>query len=147
VGSVLVERSLDLRYTGQNYEITVPYESGDVALLRLAFERWHRQLYGYATGEGVECVNLRVAARVERDALMRPVAGTGAAAAPAGHRRASFPDVGEMVIPRYERAALGVGQRVDGPAVIEDAWSTTVVYPGQLGAADALGNLVIEVSP
>src|SRR5205823_1803664 len=37
VGSVLVTRSLDLRYTGQNYEITVPYAGSDVAALRLAF--------------------------------------------------------------------------------------------------------------
>src|SRR5262249_2496680 len=47
-GSVLITRSLDLRYAGQNYEINVPYEEGDVAVLRLAFERRHRQLYGYA---------------------------------------------------------------------------------------------------
>jgi hypothetical protein len=36
---------------------------------------------------------------------------------------------------------------VDGPALIEDAWSTTVVYPGQRGAADPLGNLVLEIEP
>src|SRR6266567_2413044 len=72
--SVLVARSLDLRYTGQNYEIDVAYEEGDVAALRLAFERRHRQLYGYATGESVECVNLRLMARVESDAALAPVA-------------------------------------------------------------------------
>ncbi len=147
VGSVLVTRSLDLRYTGQNYEITVPYAEGDVAALRLAFERWHRQLYGYATGESVECVNLRVTARVESEAAVMPVARTCAAAAPIGHRRASFPDAGEVVIPRYERDALAVGQTIAGPAVIEDEWSSTVVYPGQRAASDPLGNLLIESAP
>jgi N-methylhydantoinase A len=146
VVSVLVARSLDLRYTGQNYEINVSYEEGDVALLRLAFERRHRQLYGYATGESVECVNLRLTARLESATAMMPVAGASAAVAPIGQRRAFFPDAGAVIIPRYERGALAVGQPIAGPAVIEDEWSTTVVYPGQLGAPDSLGNLAIETS-
>ena len=147
VGSVLVARSLDLRYAGQNYEINVPCEDGDVAALRLAFERRHRQLYGYATGESVECVNLRVTARVESDVTAMPVARASAAAAPIGQRRAFFADAGEVVIPRYERGALAVDQAIAGPAAIEDEWSTTVVYPGQLGVADSLGNLAIETRP
>jgi N-methylhydantoinase A len=145
--SVLVARSLDLRYTGQNYEIDVAYEEGDVAALRLAFERRHRQLYGYATGESVECVNLRLMARIESDAALAPVAAvSGAAAAPLASPRAFFPETGEVSMPRYDRGALAVGQAVAGPAVIEDEWSTTVVYPGQRCVADSLGNLVIETS-
>ena len=145
--SVLVARSLDLRYTGQNYEIDVAYEEGDVAALRLAFERRHRQLYGYATGESVECVNLRLMARVESDAALAPVAAvSGAAAAPLASPRAFFPETGEVSMPRYDRGALAVGQAAAGPAVIEDEWSTTVVYPGQRCVADSLGNLVIETS-
>ena len=145
--SVLVARSLDLRYTGQNYEIDVAYEEGDVAVLRLAFERRHRQLYGYATGESVECVNLRLMARIESDAALAPVAAvSGAAAAPLASPRAFFPETGEVSMPRYDRGALAVGQAAAGPAVIEDEWSTTVVYPGQRCVADSLGNLVIETS-
>ena len=142
--SVLVGRSLDLRYTGQNYEIDVPYEEGDVAALRLAFERRHRQLYGYATGESVECVNLRVMARIESDAALAPVAAVSGAGAPLASRRAFFPETGEVSTPRHDRSALAVGQAVAGPAVIEDEWSTTVVYPGQRCVADSLGHLVIE---
>ena len=147
VASVRVARSLDLRYTGQNYEINVPYEDGDVAALRLAFERRHRQLYGYATGESVECVNLRLTARVESGAAMMPAPAEAGAAGPVGRRRAFFPDAGEVSIPRHERSGLGVGQAIAGPAVIEDDWSTTVVYPGQRAASDSLGNLVIESDP
>ena len=145
--SVLVARSLDLRYAGQNYEIDVAYDEGDVAALRLAFERRHRQLYGYATGESVECVNLRLMARIESDAALAPVAAvSGAAAAPLASPRAFFPETGEVSMPRYDRGALAVGQAAAGPAVIEDEWSTTVVYPGQRCVADSLGNLVIETS-
>ena len=66
-------------------------------------------------------------------------------AASLGKRRAFFPDVGDVTLPLYERSALGVGTILEGPAVIEDEWSTTVVYPGQRVTADHLGNLVIEV--
>ena len=146
VGSVLVARSIDLRYTGQNYEITVPYEGSDAAALRVAFEERHRRLYGYATGESVECVNLRVTTRVETGATMTPTPGApGGGAAPMGRRRAFFPDAGDVILPLYERNGIGVGTSLEGPAVIEDEWSTTVVYPGQRATADHLGNLVIEV--
>jgi N-methylhydantoinase A len=64
VSDVTVARSLDLRYVGQNYEIELPHRT-DPAGLRPAFEARHRQLYGYATGESIECVNLRVVARLD----------------------------------------------------------------------------------
>jgi N-methylhydantoinase A len=146
-GSVQVARSADLRYTGQNYEINVPYDEGDLSALRGTFERRHRQLYGYATGESVECVNLRVTARVMSEAAPTPMAMARAAAAPVGRRRAFFPDTGQVIILCYERGALAVGQAIAGPAVIEDEWSTIVVYPGQRAAADSLGNLLIESEP
>ncbi len=137
-------RSLDLRYAGQNYEITVPYEGDNLPTLRAAFERRHRQLYGYATGESVECVNLRVTARVEEDWEPTPAPRVSGTAAPAGLLRAFFHETGEVGMPRYERGALPAGGAISGPAVIEDEWSTTVVYPGQRSTADRLGNLVIE---
>jgi N-methylhydantoinase A len=177
---VIVSRAVDLRYSGQNYEIAVPWDGGGPPALRAQFERRHRQLYGYATGESVECVTLRVTARVERawtpaaergdsardeagDGSGDPVSRAGRAAtaspgpagaggrasaggspAPAGSQRAFFPGVGEVAMPRHDRGALPAGRPIEGPALIEDEWSTTVVYPGQRAAADALGNLVIE---
>ena len=145
---VRVTRSLDLRYTGQNYEISVPYEGPDLAALRVAFERRHRQLYGYATGERVECVNLRVTALREDDVWRpAPAPAVSGAAAPAGSQRAFFPETGEVTMPRYERGAVPAGHPIAGPALIEDEWSTIVVYPGQRSTSDRLGNLVIETGP
>ncbi len=145
-GRARVFRSLDLRYAGQNYEINVPYEEAGAAELRLAFERRHRQLYGYATGESVECVNLRATARVEGEWIPAAASGASGAVAPDGWHRAFFPDTGGLTIPRYDRGALPIGRTVPGPAVIEDEWSTTVVYPGQRCAADRLGNLLIDIA-
>lgn len=141
---VAVRRSVDVRYVGQNYELEVPAADGAGAV-RAAFEARHRQLYGYATGEFLECVNLRVSASVPG-----PVPATAPRASPgraevAGHHPAYFPETGEVDLPRYERPALGPGQIVAGPALIEDEESTVLVYPGQRAAADAAGNLVIEV--
>jgi N-methylhydantoinase A len=145
---VAVERTADLRYAGQNYEIEVPY-AADPGRLREAFEARHRQLYGYATGETVECVNLRVVARLE--APLPPAArGAGSSrgrrrAQPVGRQRAVFAGPGEVQLARYDRGALAPGAAVDGPAIVDDEWSTIVVYPGQRATADGSGNLLIDV--
>jgi N-methylhydantoinase A len=143
--AITVKRSLDLRYRGQNYELEIPLAGGDPDRLRPEFEVRHRRLYGYATGEALECVSLRVTARV-------PSAGSGSApsparrpAAPAGTLRAFFPGPGTVDMPRYERETLGEGALVEGPAFIEDEWTTTVVPPGQRCRADRWGNLLLEV--
>ena len=63
---------------------------------------------------------------------------------PTGRHRAYFPPVGEVSLPRYDRARLPVGRMIAGPAIIEDESSTTVLWPGQHGHADRSGNLIIE---
>jgi len=140
---VALARSADLRYTGQNYELQVPWRS-DAGALRGAFEARHRQLYGYATGESVECVNLRVVARVRDTGVEPPEFGPVGDGESAGAQRAWFPETGEVRLPLYHRAMLAAERPVLGPALIEDEWSTTLVYPGQRCAADRFGNLVIE---
>jgi N-methylhydantoinase A len=141
---ISLRRGVELRYTGQNYEIEVPWRPRALGL-REAFEARHRQLYGYASGESVECVNLRVVARVdERGARLAPVSPV-AGDPRGGEQRAYFAGTGEVALRRYHRDRLVPGRAVRGPALIEDAWSTTLVEPGQRCAADRLGNLVIEV--
>jgi N-methylhydantoinase A len=92
-------------------------------------------------------VNLRVSAQLVRDELtFGSSAGTGTAK-PVGELRAFFRGAEPLAMPRYERGALPPGQEVLGPALVEDEWSTTLVYPGQRCQADRLGNLLIEVAP
>jgi N-methylhydantoinase A len=141
---VRLARSADLRYVGQNYELEVPCGDGDLAALRAAFERRHRALYGYATGERVECVNLRVVAHVAGEAVVTAPPAAAGRPEPAGHHPGYFRETGPVTLPRYDRGALPAGATVEGPALVEDAWSTTVVYPGQRCAADARGNLVLD---
>jgi N-methylhydantoinase A len=143
---VALERSLDLRYTGQNYELEIG-EHIEPEALRAAFEARHRELYGYATGDSVECVNLRVVARLTEAGLELPAVAPSAEPRVLGAQPAYFPETGPVILRRWDRSTLRAGHPVDGPALIEDAWSTTVVYPGQRGAADPLGNLVLEIEP
>jgi N-methylhydantoinase A len=143
--AIVVTRGLDLRYVGQNYEIEVGYVPGGPPALRTAFEQRHRQLYGYATGENVECVNLRVTARTAEPRPPLPALPFGTSAVRLGAHRAYFKETGPVEMARYDRSGLPAGQAIAGPAMIEDEWSTTVVYPGMRAAADRLGNLVIEV--
>ena len=140
---VLVRRSADLRYAGQNYDLEIDVGGGPDAL-RAAFEHRHRQLYGYATGESVECVNLRVTAQLVRDDVALPHAAGSTAASAADTLRAYFRETGPVTMPRYERASLATSQTIAGPALVEDEWSTTLVYPGQRCHADRRGNLLIE---
>jgi len=142
---VTVQRSIDFRYVGQNYELEIGWVPGGPAPLKAAFEARHRQLYGYATGENVECVNLRVTARVLEEPLPLPPPPAGDSARSTGTHRAYFTETGAVEMPRYDRASLPAGHAVAGPAMIEHEWSTTIVYPGQRCVADRLGNLVIEV--
>ena len=142
---ITIARSLDLRYAGQNYELEIPWDSGDVTALRAAFEARHRQLYGYATGESVECINLRATARVVEATSTLPRLELRGGSETSGEQPAFFPETGTVTLRRFDRGALPPRRPVDGPALIEDEWSTTLVYPGQRCEADYHGNLVLEV--
>ncbi len=136
---VILRRSLDLRYLGQNYEIEVPVAPGlDGEAIRQRFSESHRRQYAYATEDPVEGVNVRVTALVPSRTHGLPPA----ASAPGrgrGERRAFFYGTGWAAVPVYRRDGLDAGDAIRGPAVVEDEWSTLVIYPGQVGRRDDLG--------
>jgi len=144
-GDCEVRRSMDLRYVGQNYEIEVPVEAGeDGAAIRRRFTAFHARRYEYTTDEPVEGVNVRVTARVPSSAPALPEIDDDPAAGPAGRRRAYFYGHGWVEASVVPRAGLGVDREIPGPAIVEDAWSTTVVYPGQRLRRTPEGHLWIE---
>jgi N-methylhydantoinase A len=71
-------------------------------------------------------------------------AGSGEGA-PFAEQEAFFPETGPTALPIYRRDALAPGQPVKGPALVEDPWATTLIYPGQTGLVDRIGNLLIDV--
>jgi N-methylhydantoinase A len=142
---IRIDRTVDVRYRGQNYELPVPWR-GTLGDLRRDFQALHQQLYAYATGEAMECVNLRVRAAVALEPPRLPEWPGRSAGAPSAEQRAYFPEIGQTALPVYRRADLAAEQPIKGPALVEDPWATTLVYPGQTGVLDAFGNLVIEVA-
>jgi N-methylhydantoinase A len=149
---IIFERSLDLRYAIQKYELAVPIAGGPIAeadrqLWRERFDARHEQQYGTrADDQIVEIVNYRLAARIplpRPEAKRWPRAGEEPGQAAKGSRRAYFD--GWVDCPVYARDRLAHGHRIAGPAIIEQVDSTTVIHPGQNSHVDAFGNIVIEV--
>ena len=147
-------RSIDMRYEGQAHELTVPCPPGrpDAAMLqelRTRFQAAHRQMYGYAPeDEPIRIVTLRLQAtgRVPKLALPEaPPATTAVADAVQGRRDVWLPEAGGTVAcPVYDRAQLGPGHRIAGPAIVEQMDSTTLVLPGQRASVDRWLNLLVE---
>jgi N-methylhydantoinase A len=149
-----LERWLDLRYAGQNYELLIPvdevvWRQGTVAPLRRAFLSAHEETYGFAAeDEPIQVVNARLVARgvPDRPTLPRQATGVGdSKVALLGHRPVDFAGSGgPLDCPVYDRARLGAGHRVAGPAVIEQFDSTTLLAPGQVMEVDPHGLLVVR---
>ena len=149
-----LERWLDLRYVGQNFELLVPvpeetWRAGDCTALRRRFLETHEQVYGFAAeDEPVQVVNVRLVARGLADPprLARlPRGGVEASAAEIGRRGVYVDDAqGVVPCPVYARARLLAGQRIAGPAVVEQFDATTWLLPRQEAVVDDLGFLVIR---
>jgi N-methylhydantoinase A len=145
---------LDLRYPNQGYELSVPcprpLTQEDRSPVRHAFDQLHRQVFGTnAPDEEPELVNVRLTsvARIPKLTLSeKPTAGSSPAAAKTEERPVFFEETGKFVpTPIYRRDSLTSGNRVVGPAIIEQLDATTVIYPRQEARVDHLGNLIIEV--
>ncbi|EMY35982.1 5-oxoprolinase [Arthrobacter crystallopoietes BAB-32] len=134
----LVTRSVDLRYKGQSYELTVPWEESPDAQ-RAAFDRLHRESYGFADDQAeLEAVTARVSVEVPTAETHREASAGGAHCDPIGHRPVYFAG-GWMDTPIYRRADLPVGVDVPGPLVAEQLDSTVVVGPNQICRTDEFG--------
>ncbi len=148
-----VSRSLDMRYGGQGYELSIPCPLGKIdeaaiALLHSRFEQAHLQAYGYASkDEPVQVVTLRVEAVglvPKAEFRAQPVAAGCASGAIEGARRVWLPEAGGFAeCSIYDRERLGHGHCISGPAIIDQMDSTTLILPGQVATVDAYLNLVI----
>jgi N-methylhydantoinase A len=134
-------RLADLRYQGQSFELTV--EADDLEELSARFHAEHERRYGYRMeDEVVELVNLRLVATVPRDKPDLSEAAPRRGGSPS-RRRARLDD-GWREVDVYQRAALGVGSELQGPAVVELAESTLLVRPGWRASVDEIGTLTLE---
>jgi N-methylhydantoinase A len=147
---ILITRALDLRYSGQGYELTVAVSDVDsqpaLDAVRQRFDDEHEMMFGHkAAGEAVENISYRVKAVglvPPVDAKSYTSQGGTAADALLGHRRVRI-DGKDIECAVYQRERLDVGVRFEGPAVIEQFDCTTVVMPEQNVSVDQFKNLVV----
>jgi N-methylhydantoinase A len=151
-GAIRFDRTCDMRYRGQAYEINVPLPDTSpeklVDAMADAFHAMHRSMYGQAAeGDPVEFVNYRVTGvGVIKKPDLKPLGDMAAGeSAEKGTRQAYFPGIGWAETPRYERSALRPGAKIEGPALVEEAGATVVLFPGHALTVDGFGNMAIKV--
>ena len=152
----VTSRTADLRYKGQNYELSVPVPGGPItpdtiAALKTGFDQAHLQRFGFvADGEPVQLVTLRLEATgiVKKTEIKKhPVDGPDASPAKIGSREVWLPETdGFATCPVYARERLRAGNIVQGPAIVEQMDTTTVILPGMHATVDPYLNLVMETA-
>jgi len=145
---------LDLRYVGQEFTLPVPVSlqqivSTDHAAIRASFDALHEQRYAHhAKDERVEIINMRLVALGRRTKLALPHLSKARTAAPK-ERRAVYFDQGNVPVecPVYRRDDLPAGAELNGPALVSEYGSTTVIFPSDRFAVAGTGELIISVGP
>ena len=146
-------RTVDMRYVGQGYEIRVPFGNGPVdeatlAEIQAGFEAEYIRFYGRLCEDvPIQAVNWRVVVtgpKLDLSDLKMPI-GTMASQPAAVMREVLFgADDGFVSTPVYKRAGLPAGFQTTGPAIIEEAESTTIILPDWSVRVDPTGCLILE---
>jgi N-methylhydantoinase A len=147
-----LQRTADMRYVGQAYEVNVPVPNGRLTAAKVAeviarFHAMHLQLYAHNHPDApVEFVSGRVAAiglthaPALRKRRLNPARPRPKERRPVYYEEAAgFVDTGV-----YDRETLTPGTSLRGPAIIEQVDTTTVIHPGQRAKVDAFGNLLVS---
>jgi N-methylhydantoinase A len=141
------EARLDMRFVGQAFELSVPMpeDARSMADIDRAFLAAYERRYSYATAGPAEIVTFRLSAygNVDKPELPKIKAQETSQAAKIGERPVAF-DGRFHATPLYERPLLAEGAEIAGPAIIEEAGSTTLVPPGFHALVDPHGTLVLE---
>ncbi|MAF52743.1 MAG: hydantoinase/oxoprolinase family protein [SAR202 cluster bacterium] len=152
IDGCVIEVSADLRYTGQNYELPAdappaPWDQASLELLAERFNVEHQRANGYRSDRAVvQLVNLRVTALAPMPRLPSPPVQREAAldVSPSERRDVWWND-SIVSTPIHERDQLSVGMTLDGPAIVEQMDSTTLIAPGERARVDENENLIISI--
>ena len=152
--SITFVRQVEMHYAGQSHELAIDFPAGEatagtLASLRERFHTEHDRSYGHGyPDEPTELVNFRLSALGSiRKPRLREI---GAQSGPVGEARKGMRQVyfdtagGFVPTPVYDRGRLAAGHRFDGPAIVEEMDSTTLVLPDYAVEVDRYGNLVVS---
>ena len=149
---IRIERSLAMRYEGQEHSVRISLENpnldaASVENVLADFRDAYEKEYSYRLENTIEAVNFTVVAyaSVDRPQLAKIEEMGHADNALKGSRRVDFDEAGIVDTAIYDRVKLGRGVPIEGPAIVEEAGSTTVIFPGQHAHVDDFGNLHIVI--
>jgi N-methylhydantoinase A len=153
---IVIKRSADMRYVGQEHAVTVDiplsvFARRDAKAIKRLFDAMHELRYGTcAPAEPAEIVSLRSTVSGVMRKPPQAKIKRGSAAPPrsafAGKRPVNLGEGGFHATPTYRRSGLLAGNRIKGPALIEEHASTTVLMSGDVLTVDPYGNLLIAVT-
>ena len=152
---IVIGRALDMRYVGQEHAVTVDvplsaFRRGDKTALKRAFDTLHEERYGRGSpNEQAEIVSIRsTVTGVMKKPTLEKIARGGPKPrtdALTGTRKVYFEGKGWAQAAVYQRDALLAGNVINGPALIEEHATTTVLQPGDSLKVEPYGNLQIAV--
>jgi 5-oxoprolinase (ATP-hydrolysing) len=150
---IMVTRTAEMRLIGQIHEVTVPLPDGElgphrVGEINAAFKQHYSAPYSTLYADApIEALTWRVTCSGPRsEPRMEPAAGAAGANSLKNRRPAYFgPNHGQLEAAVHDRYVLRAGDRIEGPALIEEREATTVIFPGDHVEVDANGCLVIAV--
>jgi N-methylhydantoinase A/oxoprolinase/acetone carboxylase beta subunit len=150
-GDVHRVRLAEMRYAGQSYELSVPLGESDENLLVRSisgFHDLHERVYGHCDRDApIEIVAVRTVHRIPTTppSLHAPHGSGSLEDAQIDDRPAYFDETARFTeTPRYDRRRLATGQRIRGPAILEQPDTTIVVRPGQRAEVHGSGAILIE---
>jgi N-methylhydantoinase A len=148
-------RSADMRYVGQGFEIGVSLPEGNFSpdnaeTIQKMFEKKYESIYQRLCEDiSIECVNWRVTAtgpKPDIDTIQWGASNNTPSEPLKGKRNAYLPDKGDYAeLPVYDRYALTVGAKIEGPAIVEERESTLVMNGPAKARVDEFGNIIVQV--
>ena len=150
--AITFERSADMRYRKQGFEVSIPLPEGPLGpesapRITAAFEDVYRQLYGHVIPDTpLDILSWRVVARGPRPDLKLPKATSSKGPARKGERPIYIPTEGGLKpTPVHDRYALQPGDKLEGPAIIEERESTVVINGPATIRSDEHRNLIVDL--
>jgi len=151
-GPLSIQRTIDLRYLGQNYELEVPFDFDDFTPANLArlwsdFHALHEARFGFRIPqETIEAITLRCTVRCASSRPdFAPLPARSGRLEPHSVRRVVYAE-GALDTPVYQRDQLRAGDSLRGPALVEEAASVTVLAPHHRLEVTAPGHLRVTVA-
>jgi N-methylhydantoinase A len=149
--NVRMRHFLEVRYTGQDFSLpisvdTACYAEDYGATVRKAFHQLHQARFGYHDADlGLEIVNAHLTAIAPRTLDVLPAPAYREAPALLGKRTVIFDAADTVACPVYRRESLAPGERIDGPAIIQEYASTTALFPQDRAEVMVSGELLISI--